>query len=80
MQYTLRNIPPALDQALRRWAQREGTTLNDAAVRAMIRGLGLAGEPTRQRDLGGIAGSWVEDPDFDRAIEAQDVIDEEIWR
>lgn len=80
MQYTLRNVPPGLDQALRRWAIEEGTTLNEAALRAMIRGLGLGGRPRRQRDLSAIAGSWIEDPEFDRALADQDLIDEDLWK
>ena len=79
MQYTIRSIPPALDRALRAWAQEEGTSLNEAAVRAMTRGLGLAGRTERQRDLSELMGSWVEDPEFDRALAEQDRIDEDLW-
>jgi hypothetical protein len=37
------------------------------------------GERGRQRDLTDIAGTWRKDPAFDRALAAQDAIDEEIW-
>ncbi len=80
MQYTLRNIPQTLDRALRRRALEEGTSLNEAAIQAMIRGMGLAGEPQKVRDLSAIAGSWVEDPEFDRALAEQDVVDEDLWK
>ena len=33
-----------------------------------------------QRDLSGIAGTWVEDPGFDEVIAAQRQIDPELWR
>ncbi len=46
----------------------------------MIRGLGLGGRPRRQRDLSAIAGSWIEDPEFDRALADQDLIDEDLWK
>ena len=46
----------------------------------MIRGTGLEGAPRKLRDLGSIAGSWVEDPEFDRAIADQHVIDEDLWK
>lgn len=80
MQYTLRNIPEALDRALRDWAREEGTSLNEAAVKAMVRGLGLTGELEKQRDLSELVGSWVEDPEFDCALAEQRQIDEDIWR
>ncbi|HKW16542.1 MAG TPA: hypothetical protein VJO35_03435 [Terriglobales bacterium] len=80
MQYTIRNIPKPLDAALRRKARDQGKSLNDVTIEALARGAGLSGEPTRQRDLSDIAGTWREDPEFDRAIAEQDVIDEKLWR
>jgi len=75
MQYTLRKIPPELDKALRRRAKEEGKSLNDAAVEALQRGIGAARKAVRLRNLRGIAGTWVEDPDFNSAIAEQDRID-----
>ena len=49
-------------------------------IEALARAMGFSKEPVRRRDLSGIAGSWVEDPEFDRAIEDQDRIDEDLWR
>jgi hypothetical protein len=34
----------------------------------------------RKRDLSDIAGTWVEDPAFDEAIEAQRQIDPDMWK
>jgi len=79
MQYTIRNIPDTVDAALRKAAQIQGKSLNEVAIEALARGTGLTGERLRQRDLGDIAGTWHEDPAFDRAIAAQDTIDKEIW-
>jgi hypothetical protein len=31
-------------------------------------------------DLDALIGSWEEDPAFDDAIRAQDVVDEELWK
>lgn len=42
--------------------------------------MGLAEEPVRCRDLSDLAGTWTEDPEFDRAIADQDRIDEDLWR
>jgi hypothetical protein len=85
MQYTIRNIPDALDEALRRTARARGKSLNEVAIEALARGAGVSGESRRQRDLGDIAGTWRKDPAFDRALAAQDTVDphfieKEMWR
>ena len=79
MQYTLRDIPPRLDDALRQRAKDEGKSLNQVTIEALLRAFGLVGSPVLQRDVSAIAGSWQEDPDFDAALEDQHRIDEELW-
>ena len=79
MQYTIRNIPGALDTMLRDRAKKEGKSLNEIVIEALARAMGFSKESVRQRDLGGIAGTWIEDPEFNRAIEDQDRIDEGLW-
>jgi hypothetical protein len=78
MQYTLRGIPPTVDSKLRRLAKAQGRSLNAVAVEALVRGAGLGEHPLRQRDLSDIAGTWLEDPEFDRATADQDRIDERL--
>ena len=80
MQYTIRNVPDYLDAALRDSARAQGKSLNDAALEAMARGAGLGDRRRRQRDLRDIAGSWKHDPKFEKALAAQDTIDEDMWR
>jgi hypothetical protein len=75
-----RNIPEPVDAALRQSARQQGKSLNEVAIEALARGAGLTGIRSRQRDLTDIVGSWREDPEFDRAIAAQDAIDEELWQ
>jgi hypothetical protein len=79
MQYTIRNVPGTLDEALRRAARERGKSLNEVAIEALARGAGVTGDRSRQRDLGDVAGTWRNDPAFDSALAAQDSIDEEIW-
>ncbi|MGH7822658.1 MAG: hypothetical protein ACREQ9_23110 [Candidatus Binatia bacterium] len=79
MQYTLRKIPAGLDRALRRRARQEGKSLNDAALEALQRGIGAGVEAVRQRSLRDLAGTWVEDPEFDSAIADQDQVDPRLW-
>jgi hypothetical protein len=79
MQYTIRSVPKALDAMLRDRARKEGKSLNEMVLQALARAMGFSKEPVRQRDLSRMAGTWVEDPEFDRAVEDQDRIDEELW-
>ncbi len=80
MQYTIRRIPSDVDAALRRRAAVERRSLNEVAVEALARGLGVSDETVRYRDLGDTAGTWVEDPAFDEALRDQDRVDEEMWK
>jgi hypothetical protein len=80
MQYTIRNIPETLDEALRRVARERGKSLNEVAIEALARGAGITAERSRQRDLGDIARTWRKDAAFDSALASQDSIDEEMWR
>ena len=79
MQYTIRNVPETLDDALRRVARERGKSLNEVAIEALARGAGITQDRSRQRDLRDIAGTWRKDPAFDAALAAQDTIDEEMW-
>lgn len=80
MQYTIRRIPPAVDQALRKRARSTGKSLNEAAIEALAEGVGVAGAPRKRRDLSDIIGTWVEDPEFDAAIADQRRIDDDLWK
>jgi hypothetical protein len=79
-QYTLRQVPPEVDDALRRRARAERKSLNAVALEALKTGLLLNGEPVCHHDLDFLIGSWVEDPEFDAAIRAQDQVDPDLWR
>lgn len=80
MQYTVRGVPPEVDRALRRRAERENRSLNEVTVDALRRGAGLGEQPMVHHDLDHLVGTWVEDPAFDAAIAAQNVVDERLWR
>jgi hypothetical protein len=80
MQYTIRNVPHTLDDALRRAAREQGKSLNEVAIEALARGAGITSDRTRQRDVSDIAGTWRKDAAFDNAVAAQDTIDEEMWK
>ena len=79
MQYTIRNVPNALDSALRRRAREQGKSLNEVTIDALARGAGFSKERERLRDLRDIAGTWRTDRAFDSARAEQDVVDKELW-
>ena len=81
MQYTIRNLPARLDKLIRKRAKEEGKSLNAVAVEALMEAFGLRGSVEAHRDLGGLAGSWVEDAAVDgEALAEQRSIDDEMWR
>ena len=80
MQYTVRNLPARLDKLIRKRAKEEGKSLNTVAVEALMEAFGLRGSVPAHRDVGSLAGSWVEDPAVDDALRAQRSIDDEMWR
>lgn len=80
MQYTLRNIPGFLDRILRRTARERGASLNEIALEALVRGMGLSEERVQHRNLRDLAGTWAEDQEFEAAVREQDAVDERLWR
>ena len=79
-QYTIRNIPDSLDRELRDRAGRNKTSLNDAVIDVIKRGLGVTETVHVYNDLDDLAGSWQDDEAFDRAIADQDTVDVDAWR
>ena len=80
MQYTLRGIPKRVDDALRRKAKQGGVSLNQAALEAIARGLGLGDDAPAYHDLDDLVGTWVEDRAFDAAVREMDRVDPGLWR
>ena len=80
MQYTLRKVPREVDKALRQKAKQEGKSLNQVAIEALARGASVDPVPPKFHHLDFAIGTWVEDPEFDKAVEAQRQIDPEMWK
>src|SRR5437762_13122080 len=80
MMLKLDNIPAELDAALQRRAQHEGNSVDQVALDALKAGMGIAAPMPKRRDLSDLAGSWVEDPEFDRVMQEQDQIDPDMWK
>jgi hypothetical protein len=80
MQYTIRGIPRAVDDAIRERARVGGKSLNEAAKEALAEAAGVKGTPHRRRDLGDIADTWRTDKAIDAALADQDLVDEKLWK
>lgn len=77
MTLVLRDIPEDVERALRTKAQAEGKTPEQVAVEALR---AVAASGAKKRDLSDLAGTWKEDPEFDRIMREQDQIDPELWK
>lgn len=78
VQYTIRGVPAEVDQALREKSRQRGISLNQLLVEELTEATG--GEPKRRRSLQHLLGKWQDDPEFDRILEEQRQIDQEMWR
>ncbi len=69
-----------MNASLREKAKREGKSLNKITIEVLMRGLGLSNEKIYYGDLADLAGTWVQDPAFDKAIEEMDQVDADLWK
>lgn len=80
MQYTIRGIPPAVDDAVRERARAEEKSLNEVAVEALIEGLGIGASEVVRRDLSDVVETWKKDAAVEAALADQDRVDEDLWK
>ncbi len=80
LQYTIRNISPLLDRALRQKATRTKKSLNEVALEALAKGAGVTEELEKHRDLDHFFGSWIQDNAIETALSAQRKIDKDLWK
>ena len=91
MDLTIHDLPIELHRALTVRAAAEKTSVAKALLEAAAEQLGVAlppptsesngnGAPKKYRDLSDIAGTWVEDPEFDAILAEQRKIDPELWQ
>jgi len=79
-QYTIRNVPPHVDQVLRRKAKESGKSFNQTALEAIVLGSGAKVRP--ERDFGGIIGSMSEKEarELDKEVRHQRQINPKSWK
>ena len=80
VQYTIRGIPVRINRFLREKAKDEHKSLNQVVIECLVRGLGLDEEKVYYHDLDDLAGTWQQDPEFDKAVDEMDRIDPELWK
>ena len=85
-QLTVRGFDDDLSASLRRLARREGISLNQAALKLLRKGAGLADDGGRADTVGSsldhLIGTWTEEEadEFDSALEDFETIDEAAWK
>ena len=85
-QLTVRGLEDELAERIQRLAKRDGTSLNQAALKLLRKGAGLA-DPGQGPDRVGssldhLIGTWSEDEaaELNAVLEEFEVIDEAAWR
>ena len=83
-QLTIRGLGDELTQAIRRLANRDGTSLNRAAVKLLRRGAGLdrrEGRDTVGSSLDHLIGTWsdAQADEIEKALRHFETIDEAMW-
>ena len=79
-QYTIRNVSPQLDSKLRAMALREKKSLNSLLLEQLNRSVEPAESKRLGHDYDDLAGTWVDDPDFDVAMQDMRRIDPKDWQ
>lgn len=79
-QYTVRSVPERLDRELRKRARQEDKSLNTVILEILADAVGSREMSAVHHRLDKYSGSWIDDPEFDRAMEEFDRIDGEDWK
>ena len=81
---TVRDMPPALEEAVLKRAQREGMSLNRTVILMLEEATGLSEDqkPRLNHDFDKFAGTWTaeEAEEFDRRVAHFEEIDWEMWK
>ena len=84
-QLTVRGFGDELGESIRRLAQREGISLNQAALKLLRKGAGLPDSQGNEKAIGDslddLFGTWSpeEAEAFNAALEVFETVDESVW-
>ena len=85
-QLTVRGFDDELSARLRHLAQRDGTSLNQAALKLLRKGAGLEDDGQDTKTIGSslddLFGAWSQDEAeaFNEALEVFETVDESAWK
>ena len=77
IQYTIREVPPSVDESLKAEASRQGVSFNQFIVNELT---SISRVARKFRSLDDIAGKWEEDEEFERILEEQRKVDLDLWK
>ncbi len=70
MQYTIRSIPPKLDQALRTRARKSGKSLNEVVIETLNQATGANSKPAVYHDLDWFIGAVsIDQKEFNKSMD-----------
>lgn len=80
IQYTIRNIPPQVDKAIKKRAKQTGKSFNQTVVDILsVETLGTA-EPPFDESFDWLFGRKTLDADFDEAMKKMSQVDKKLWQ
>ena len=79
---TIRNVPRAVMRALERERRQKQSSLNQAAIDALGRALGVHPGEAPENGLAALAGTWSEEDmrAFQAATSPFEQVDDEVWK
>ena len=80
-QFTIRDVPDAVERAIRRRAAEEHKSINRTVNELLQKALGIEPLSQKRRDFSALSGSWEaeEAAEFERSIAPFEQIDDEVW-
>jgi len=80
IQYTIRNIPPAVDRVIRKRSKQSGKSFNQTVVELLSMQTFGTVQPPSENDFDWLFGADTLDDSFDEAIKDLSQIDEKLWQ
>jgi hypothetical protein len=79
IQYTIRNIPPAVDGVIRKRSKQTGKSFNQTVIELLTLQTFGTPQPPADDSFAWLYGKNTLDKDFDNTIQKMSMIDEKLW-
>lgn len=79
IQYTIRNVAPSVDRSFRKKAREQKKSLNQVLIEALQKEAGVVATVRVYDDLDSLIGSWVRDPETEKALQEARKVDPRDW-